>query len=62
MLDLNELFQVSYLRDFPGGPVVRNPPSTAGVAGSIPGQGTEIPHAVGQLNSLTTTTEPTHHN
>ena len=25
-------------RDFPGGPVVKNPPSNAGDAGSIPGQ------------------------
>ena len=38
------------LRDFPGGPVVKNPPSTAGDAGLIPGQGTEIPHAAGQLS------------
>ena len=30
--------------DFTGGPVVGNPPSNAGDAGSIPGQGTEIPH------------------
>ena len=35
--------------DFPCGPVVKNPPSNAGDAGSIPGQGTKIPHAVGQL-------------
>ena len=26
-------------RDFPGGPVVRNPPSNAGDQGSIPGLG-----------------------
>ena len=26
--------------DFPGGPVVEDPPSTAGGAGSIPGRGT----------------------
>ena len=32
--------------NFPGGPVVKNPPSNAGDAGSIPGQGTKIPHAV----------------
>ena len=35
-------------RDFPRGPVVCNPPSNAGDAGSIPGRGTEIPHAAGQ--------------
>ncbi|XP_054944167.1 tetratricopeptide repeat protein 23 isoform X2 [Physeter macrocephalus] len=61
--------------DFPGGPVVKNPLSSAGDAGLIPGQGTKIPRAVGQqsLHTITTelaqlnkrahmpqTTEPTH--
>ena len=32
-------------RDFPGGPVVKTLPSKAGGVGSIPGQGTKIPHA-----------------
>ena len=32
-------------------PVVKNPPSSAGDTGSIPGQGTKISHAVGQLES-----------
>ena len=36
--------------DFPGGPVVKNPPSNEGGAGSIPGWGTKIPHAAGQLS------------
>ena len=31
-------------RDFPGGPVVKNPPCSAGDVGSIPGQGTK--HAI----------------
>ena len=44
-------------RDFPGGPVVKDPPSSAGDVGSIPGQGTKIPHALGQLSPCTTTTE-----
>ena len=35
--------------DFPGGPVLKNLPSNAGDAGSIPGWGTKSPHAVGQL-------------
>ena len=35
---------------FPGGPVVKNPPSNAGDGGLIPGQGTKILHAVGQLS------------
>ena len=36
--------------NFPAGPVVKNLPSSAGDVGSIPGQGTKIPHAVGQLS------------
>ena len=43
--------------DFPGGPVVKNPPSNAGDSGSVPGQGTKIPHAAGQLIPCATTTE-----
>ena len=34
--------------DFPGGPVVSNPPCNAG--DSIPGQGTKTPHAKEQLS------------
>ena len=37
--------------------MVDNVPSNAGDAGSIPGQGTEIPHATGQLSLCATTTE-----
>ena len=40
-------------RDFPGGPVVKNLPSNAGDAGSIPGQETKIPHAEEQLSPST---------
>ena len=36
--------------DFPGGPEVKNPPPNAGDVGSIPGWGTKIPHAEGQLS------------
>ena len=36
-------------------PVVKNPPSNTGNVGSIPGLGTKIPHATGQLSPLTTT-------
>ena len=46
-------------QDFPGGLVVKNPFCNAGDASSIPGQGTKIPHARGQLSLYTTTTEPT---
>ena len=38
-----------------GGPVVKNLPSNAGDVGSIPDQGTKIPHALGQLSPLTAT-------
>ena len=47
------------LGDFPGGPVVKNPPFNAVDADSIPGRGTKIPHAAGQLSLRATTTEPT---
>ena len=33
--------------DFPGGPVIKNPPSNAGDMGLIPGRGAKMPHAVG---------------
>ena len=46
--------------DFPGGPVVKNLPSSAGDTGSIPGQGTKIPHAMGK-QPCATTTEPVGH-
>ena len=38
--------------NFPDGPVVKNLPSNAGNKGSIPGQGTKIPHAVGRNQKL----------
>ena len=38
--------------------MVKNPTSSAGDAGSIPGQGTKIPHASGQLSPCAATTEP----
>ena len=42
-------------KDFPGGPVVKSLPSNARDAGSIPGWGTTIPHAMGQLSPCTAT-------
>ena len=36
--------------DFPGGPVVKTSPSNAGGAGSIPGWGAKVPHALGPKN------------
>ena len=38
--------------------MVNNPSCNAGDAGSIPGQGTKIPHAAGQLSPRVTTREP----
>ena len=37
--------------------MVKNLPSNAGVTGSIPDQGTKIPHAMGQLSLRTATRE-----
>ena len=52
----------SLSRDFPGGPVVKNPCSNAGDKGLIPGQGTKIPHDSGQLSLHATTRELAHLN
>ena len=41
--------------------MVKSPPSNAGDAGSIPSQGTKIPHAMGQLSPHTATTKPKYH-
>ena len=43
--------------EFPGDPVVKNPPSNVGDMGSIPGPGTKITHTSGQLSPCTVTTE-----
>ena len=43
--------QTGKLGDFPSGPVVKSPPPSAGDSGLIPGQGTKIPHATGQLSN-----------
>ena len=45
------------LWDFPGGPVVKNPPSSAGDLCSIPGQGTKTPQLL-----RPTALEPVRHN
>ena len=44
--------------DFPGSLAVKNLPSNAGDAGSIPGRETKIPHAVEQLNPCATSRQP----
>ena len=38
--------------------MVKNPPFNAGDLGSIPGQGTKIPHAGGQLSLRAAASEP----
>ena len=42
------------LGDFPGGPEIKKVPCNAGDMGSIPGQGTKIPYAMGQLSPCAT--------
>ena len=37
--------------------MVKNPPSNAGHVGLIPGRGTKIPHATGQLSPCASTRE-----
>ena len=44
-------------RDFPSGAVVKNPPCHTRDVGSIPGRGTKIPHAAGQLSPRAATSE-----
>ena len=48
-----------FFRDFPGGPEIKNSPSNARDAGSIPGPKSKNPHDADQLNPHTTTTEST---
>ena len=48
----------AHLRDFSGGPVVKNLLSNAGDGDSIPGQGTKIPHDLGQLSPCVTLEKP----
>ena len=46
--------------DFPGGLVIKTLPFNAGDTDSIPGQGTKVPHALGQLSPGPITTEAGH--
>ena len=50
------------MKDFPGGPVVKNLPCNAGDKGSIPGWGNKIPQAMEQLNPCATNRESIHCN
>ena len=47
-------------KDFPSGPGVKSLSSNEGGTGSIPGQGTKIPHAPGQLSPGVATRESMH--
>ena len=49
----------SVLGDFPGGPVVKNPPSNVRDVKSIPDRGTKIPHAAGRLDPRAAPMKPT---
>ena len=53
------------MKDFLGGSVVQNRPSSAVNVGSIPGRGIKIPHVSGKLSLRTATreahAEPVHH-
>ena len=54
-----QVIKNSHGGDFPGGPMAKSPSCNAGDAGSIPGLGTRIPHAAGQLSPCATPREPT---
>ena len=49
-LSFQECLSKLLLRDFPGGPVVKTPPSNAGGAGLIPSWGAKVPHALWPKN------------
>ena len=51
------MHQIPLFKTEGGGPVVKNPPSNAGDVGSIPGWGTKLPPAAGQLSPRATTKE-----
>jgi len=59
---MNICVYVNEREEFAGGPVIKNLPSNAGDMGSIPGWGTKIQHAAGQLSLSTATTEPMPYN
>ena len=53
----NKLLE-SIFRDFSGGPGVKNLPSNSGDVDSVPGWGTKIPLAKGQISPHSATIEP----
>ena len=59
---VNERKVISYIKttllDLLGGPVVKNPSYNARDMSLIPHQGTNIPHAIGQISQCSPTSEP----
>ena len=55
--DATERKEKAESENCPSGSVVKNPPSNAGDSDSIPGLGTKIPYAMGQLCPRAATTE-----
>ena len=51
--DMNMFAKNVKPRDFPGGPVVKNPAASAGDEGASPGWGTRISQAMGPLSTCT---------
>ena len=49
-------------RDFPGGPVVKNPPCNTGNVSSVPSRRMKIPLYHGATCNLAASTEPVNHN
>ena len=49
-LNIGEAFKMFWWWDFPGGPVVKDPPCSAGDAGSVPGWRTKMPHTAEQVS------------
>ena len=56
--DLSKMLTSNIPREFPGGPVAKNPPCNAGDVGSIPGWGTKIPRIAEWISPCPTTTQP----
>ena len=54
----NCIYIIMTHRDFPGSPVVKNPPCNAGDVGSISERGAKTPHALEQLTPCAATIEP----
>ena len=53
-MNISEMREISFNKmppgDFPGGPGAKTLPSNTEGVGSVPGQGTKIPHATEQLS------------